>query len=278
VTPLHLKKGVKNMGNFLETLTAVTDIGTNIADTAINWDISNRNLKLQQDHFDYQKGLQDTLFERQDNYFQRARKDIEAAGLNPLHVFSKGGSSPNTSPAISTSPPQRNYTSKLATLSQSIGVANAMAQLKKQNADISRTKAETARIEEQTVGEKAQNTLRNFEIQIKNKKFPLAPGRKTKHSVWQLQAYSEASKAIMDIFNQSSWKKVNDAKYNKLLAEKDMANLQRELMQDTIYDKKRVLELLKELQEKQLQYFDLNTLLGNMRQIGGLALDLHKMF
>lgn len=71
----------------------------------INKEIAEKNLALQQEHFDYQKALQQQVFEREDSAYQRTVNDMRAAGLSPLSMQSTNGAGE----VISTTAPQNGF-------------------------------------------------------------------------------------------------------------------------------------------------------------------------
>lgn len=60
----------------LSGLGAAVDIGTNLWKTKYNYDMNKRD-------FDYQKSLQEQIFQREDTAVQRRMEDLKAAGINP---------------------------------------------------------------------------------------------------------------------------------------------------------------------------------------------------
>lgn len=58
----------------------------------INKQIADENLGYQKELFEYNKALQNQLFEREDTSYQRTANDMIAAGLNPLSMQSTNGS------------------------------------------------------------------------------------------------------------------------------------------------------------------------------------------
>lgn len=57
----------------------------------INKDIAAENLAFQRENLDYQKALQQQIFEREDTAYQRTVDDMRAAGLSPLSMQSTNG-------------------------------------------------------------------------------------------------------------------------------------------------------------------------------------------
>ncbi len=66
---------------------------------------ADKNFNLQSENFDYQKALQQTIFDREDTALQRYVSDLKKAGLNPQ--LAAGASGSGTGSVVSTTPPQR---------------------------------------------------------------------------------------------------------------------------------------------------------------------------
>ena len=83
---------------------AVLNAGIDIWKTNESANFENRNYEFQRENFDYQKALQQKIFEREDTAVQRRRADLEAAGLNPNLA---AGSPAGAGSVVSTTAPRR---------------------------------------------------------------------------------------------------------------------------------------------------------------------------
>lgn len=86
---------------------------------AQNKAIADQNFALQQDWNEYQKALQQQIFEREDTAYQRTAKDMLAAGLNPLSMQGTNGAGQ----VVSTNAPQNNYQAQQSSPMQQASVA-----------------------------------------------------------------------------------------------------------------------------------------------------------
>ena len=82
----------------------VLNFGLGIGQTFVQKSAADRNYELQTENLDYQKALQQKIFEREDTAVQRRRADLEAAGFNPNLA---AGSAAGTGSVVSTTPPQK---------------------------------------------------------------------------------------------------------------------------------------------------------------------------
>lgn len=75
---------------------------------ATNKAIADENLNFQRENLEYQKALQQQIFEREDTSYQRTKADMLAAGLNPLSMQGTNGAGE----AIATQPLNNNFQSQ----------------------------------------------------------------------------------------------------------------------------------------------------------------------
>lgn len=68
-----------------------TNIALNAATNETNKAIAEQNLQFQRENLDYQKALQQQVFEREDTAYQRTAYDMAQAGLNPLTMNGTNG-------------------------------------------------------------------------------------------------------------------------------------------------------------------------------------------
>lgn len=90
---MKLGNPVKGIGNLVSELTGQSR----------GYDIASKNLNLQAQTLDWQKGIQERIFEREDTAVQRRKRDLEAAGLSPTLA---AGSAASSGPAIAVNAPQ----------------------------------------------------------------------------------------------------------------------------------------------------------------------------
>lgn len=111
---------------------------------------ANKNLEFQRENLDYQKALQQKIFEREDNSYQRTIADMRMAGLNPLTMQGVNGSGE----AIATSPKETQRTSDLQALGD---IMNVISQLNVNRNNNSVSQANANLINAQADNQKIKN-------------------------------------------------------------------------------------------------------------------------
>lgn len=133
-----ISKNSLNGGGYESVADAISSVTSPIAETynAVTEPITHNqeNFELQKSELDYQKKLQQQIFNREDTAIQRAAADLEAAGLSKTLAAGSGASSGSV---VSTKAPQG---------VDNIGALGVMASVVNQMANVSHTKAETKRL------------------------------------------------------------------------------------------------------------------------------------
>lgn len=92
-------------------------------------DYAEKNYNLQSENLDYQKALQQQIFDREDTALQRYVSDLKKAGLNPQ--LAAGSSGSDAGSVVSTSAPQKDP-SWLKNLKLNLDYVSAMEQVRQQ--------------------------------------------------------------------------------------------------------------------------------------------------
>lgn len=143
----------------------------------VNQNIANQNLGFQRENLEYEKALQQKIFEREDTSYQRTVNDMRMAGLNPLSMQGTNGAGD----VIQTEPLNNTYqhsdTSNLQAISQIFDVINQVsntrnnASLQQSQANLINAQAENQRIKNLFENDLLSSTLESSNLKNVGQKF-----------------------------------------------------------------------------------------------------------
>ena len=123
----------------LSWIGGLAQAGASIYDSAKNSEIAENNLEWQKEafaqnqanwreNFDYQKALQERIFDREDTSYQRTINDMRQAGLNPLAMngTNGGGEAIATSPLQQEAPQNQKISNTAKIMGDLIGTMNGI--------------------------------------------------------------------------------------------------------------------------------------------------------
>lgn len=132
---------------------AIAATGSALLDTASGIFNNERNLDYAKENLAWQKHVQETTWNREDNAVQRRAADLKAAGFNPL--LAAGGAA-SSGQAVATTAPQSNMKTNfaetaiaLARAQNDISMTRSQQELLKQQADVTRQNADLLRMQKE---------------------------------------------------------------------------------------------------------------------------------
>lgn len=147
----------------MSVLSDIFSVGSNVLGSISQIRTNDLNYKLQKNQLQYQKDLQNIMFQREDNAVQRRVADLKAAGLSPTLA---AGSAASSGPVVSTQTPQ-----KESGLSAYLALAQIQTMLAEQQkaqteADIAKQSLAQAKI--QTHASALSNELLGNQVELSN--------------------------------------------------------------------------------------------------------------
>lgn len=145
----------------------LTSLWGDISGANQQYDIAMKNLEFSRENFEYQKGIQRTIFNREDKAVQRRAADLKKAGLSPVLA---AGSAAQSGPVVKTDAPHADPV-RGPNLAEAAGMAQGFMNLAKMKADISSTYAQKNLIDMQkndvfqsVKAKKLDNILRRYDV------------------------------------------------------------------------------------------------------------------
>lgn len=132
-----------------------------------------RNLEFQRENFDYQKALQQEIFNREDTANQRTVQDMRLSGLNPLSMSGTNG----VGEVVGTNSMESQKTSDLQAVSQILNVINQIsttrsnATLSSAQSNLINAQADNQRIKNIYENDILGNTLKGLQLGNIGKRF-----------------------------------------------------------------------------------------------------------
>lgn len=130
-----------------KAITGIGNLGLNATGLYLDNKMNQQNLQLQKEQFEYQKNLQQQVFNREDTAYQRAKSDAVSAGFSPL--VAAGVSAGGSGSVVSTTAPQGQSNMQMG-LAQMIPSLSAGLDLERKRVENENIEAQTEKTNQET--------------------------------------------------------------------------------------------------------------------------------
>lgn len=130
-----------------KAITGIGNLGLNAAGLYLDNKMNQQNLQLQKEQFEYQKNLQQQIFNREDTAYQRAKSDAVSAGFSPL--VAAGVSAGGSGSVVTTTAPQGQSNMQMG-LAQMIPSLSAGLDLERKRVENENIEAQTEKTNQET--------------------------------------------------------------------------------------------------------------------------------
>lgn len=174
--------------------------------------IARQNLAFQRENLDYQKALQQQIFDREDSAYQRTVNDMRAAGMSPLLMSNQDAAGQAVPTEALHNDYQRiPYSDRIADSIEKLGtVYNMVLDAQQKKANIDYTNAQTDNVKEVTFGNQVTNLfnqdtyssrLNNLDLDLKLKKANIGYTNAQTDSVKEVTLGNQLNR----LFNQDTY-------------------------------------------------------------------------
>lgn len=129
---------------------ALGSFGSALVTNKTNKEIAEKNLAFERENLEYQKELQNKIFDREDTAYQRTVNDMRASGLNPLTMKGTNGAGQ----AIQTTAPQNKFVADPVSFNNAMNIISGISST---IADNKQKKAQSDLLESQKTGQDIAN-------------------------------------------------------------------------------------------------------------------------